>query len=643
MTRSGSGNRYGAMVERYEVTDPKEVLTDDVVEYLRLVFRHYGLAIREVHVKLADRDWQPFPLPPPPPPAQDSPLCSYLRCTEPFAELCVTADRASCCELAMQQPDKPVLWHCPFGLRELGIGFRVARAEIVLRSGDYLEAGDEGLAIRKTLKMLDSHKLGHLRNELLGLLKKQPSRTDSEVWREAESLAALVKLVRNEARAKYERNLERSKEDFIQTVSRRIVPLMTGFTEYERNRLIQEVLGEVVSFFELQACSFYFANADVPEPLALLADRQSSGSPIDPKRLYALLFDQKDPHVGIAQHLTTSDLLQLPGKPSVGCLITYPGNNAGLLAVTLLPDKPLWLDETSLARVTRTLSIPICVASLQAGLQREAEQRRIQARDTAHTVRSVFQGVEGDVQDIRDVLTAAMPDLSASLKEPLEHMEELIGFMSDLLASQDFVLPAQFQKGLRPARLSDKRLVRICHVVTRARDSFQKRCAARFIDIVIHPGVQHLPPVPMDDKVMLLVFVHLLHNALKYSHAGSPDKRRTIDVKGWQGLTKTYVDVADYGLGIHPAEEQTIFEPYVQGSVEDKTRPISGQGIGLAAARAIARLHGGDVVLKRCIAYDRMGGTVPRDTLMLYRPDSGAAADLLQHCLVVFEVFLPKS
>lgn len=80
------------------------------------------------------------------------------------------------------------------------------------------------------------------------------------------------------------------------------------------------------------------------------------------------------------------------------------------------------------------------------------------------------------------------------------------------------------------------------------------------------------------------LFGNLVDNALK--HGG--DARITLS----SGEGIIVVDVQDDGPGIPPDQRESVFEPFVR-----LNEGASGAGLGLAAARSIARAHGGDVVI----------------------------------------------
>lgn len=81
------------------------------------------------------------------------------------------------------------------------------------------------------------------------------------------------------------------------------------------------------------------------------------------------------------------------------------------------------------------------------------------------------------------------------------------------------------------------------------------------------------------------VFTNLVDNALKYG------ERARITLRREDG--QVIVDVEDEGPGVPAAQRETVFEPFVRLN-EEGTR---GAGLGLAAARSIARAHGGDIVI----------------------------------------------
>ncbi len=88
------------------------------------------------------------------------------------------------------------------------------------------------------------------------------------------------------------------------------------------------------------------------------------------------------------------------------------------------------------------------------------------------------------------------------------------------------------------------------------------------------------------------VILNLITNAIKFSPA---DGIVNIDMqRGPQA--SLLISIRDAGIGIKLEDVERVFEPFAQAD-EGLTRQYGGMGLGLAIARKIARLHGGEVTL----------------------------------------------
>lgn len=97
-------------------------------------------------------------------------------------------------------------------------------------------------------------------------------------------------------------------------------------------------------------------------------------------------------------------------------------------------------------------------------------------------------------------------------------------------------------------------------------------------------------PVAAADRDKLTLCLHnLVGNAVKYTPRGGSVRVR---VEAEDGLLR--VDVVDSGIGIAPEEQARVFERFYRAN-DPRLSGITGSGLGLALAREVARLHGGDV------------------------------------------------
>ena len=89
-----------------------------------------------------------------------------------------------------------------------------------------------------------------------------------------------------------------------------------------------------------------------------------------------------------------------------------------------------------------------------------------------------------------------------------------------------------------------------------------------------------------DGRKLARILTNLLTNSVKYTPAGS------VTVRGGQGPTGIFVEVADTGAGIPPARQADVFKEYVRLDSGQE-----GTGLGLAIARRLADLIGGRLTL----------------------------------------------
>ncbi len=94
--------------------------------------------------------------------------------------------------------------------------------------------------------------------------------------------------------------------------------------------------------------------------------------------------------------------------------------------------------------------------------------------------------------------------------------------------------------------------------------------------------------ISADEVRLKQVLYNLLSNAIKFT----PDGKR-IGVEAARDEENVAITVWDEGVGIPPAIQARIFEPYAQA-------PKSGEGtgLGLAIVRRLVELHGGSVLLE---------------------------------------------
>ena len=121
-------------------------------------------------------------------------------------------------------------------------------------------------------------------------------------------------------------------------------------------------------------------------------------------------------------------------------------------------------------------------------------------------------------------------------------------------------------------------------VVRRYAEQAQKHGVT--LDVALLPD---LPPVRLCEPFLEDALGRLVENGIKFSHDG--EGRVTVHAQVVGDCVE--IAIVDKGVGIPPAELPRVFDRFYQ--VDRQRMEQQGMGLGLAIARELVRLHGGDI------------------------------------------------
>lgn len=130
-------------------------------------------------------------------------------------------------------------------------------------------------------------------------------------------------------------------------------------------------------------------------------------------------------------------------------------------------------------------------------------------------------------------------------------------------------------------------------MVTGVLDLLQVNAEAKAVRL-IQQVPEDLPPVYADENRVIQIIFNLLHNAVKYTNAG------TITISAYARDGRAYVTVADTGIGMDEEMLQCLFQPYEQAGAEE-TFVEGGFGLGLSISKQLVELHGGEIEVTSAI------------------------------------------
>ncbi len=119
----------------------------------------------------------------------------------------------------------------------------------------------------------------------------------------------------------------------------------------------------------------------------------------------------------------------------------------------------------------------------------------------------------------------------------------------------------------------------------------KERAARNSIALDVHVDPR-IGEILADERKIKQVLLNLLSNAVKFTPEGGK-----ITMSAVMNGKSVEVSVADTGIGIAAADQETVFEEFRQVGT-DYARKREGTGLGLALARRLVELHGGKLSLQ---------------------------------------------
>ncbi|ADE54185.1 sensor histidine kinase [Coraliomargarita akajimensis] len=120
-------------------------------------------------------------------------------------------------------------------------------------------------------------------------------------------------------------------------------------------------------------------------------------------------------------------------------------------------------------------------------------------------------------------------------------------------------------------------------------------CADKQIDFSAQLCENCPKSVFTDYAYLRRVLLHLIENAVKFTREGSVVFRTQFYPQ--ESAYRLIFEIEDTGIGIHSDELERVFDPFYQSDDSD-SRSHEGGGLGLAIARSVAEMLGGELTVE---------------------------------------------
>jgi heavy metal sensor kinase len=206
-----------------------------------------------------------------------------------------------------------------------------------------------------------------------------------------------------------------------------------------------------------------------------------------------------------------------------------------------------------------------------------AEIRRF-AADAAHELRTPLTVLRGGIE-VALRAERSSDEYRRVLRSSLEEVERLIRLAEDLL------LLSRFASGVPPPRAR----VDLEPLVLDVLDTGARLGHARGVTVRLDEAAP--AAVIGDEGALRRAILNLVDNAVKYTAAGGKVELALSRANG-----QAVVAVRDTGIGIDPADRDTVFQPFVRLDAA-RASDGGGTGLGLPIARSIVEAHGGTLTV----------------------------------------------
>jgi len=200
--------------------------------------------------------------------------------------------------------------------------------------------------------------------------------------------------------------------------------------------------------------------------------------------------------------------------------------------------------------------------------------RRDLVANVSHELRTPISALQAVLENLVDGVEPADPETLRTMLRQTERLGALVAQLLDLSRLESGAVPLQRQTFDLAALLEDA--------------AGETRLRITDVDVAVSvepPGAT----ADGDPERVHQVVANLLDNALRYSPAGG-----TVDLRGTRTRSSVTIEVCDEGPGISEEEKTRVFERFYRADPARSSKD-GGAGLGLAIARWIVDLHGGEI------------------------------------------------
>jgi signal transduction histidine kinase len=200
--------------------------------------------------------------------------------------------------------------------------------------------------------------------------------------------------------------------------------------------------------------------------------------------------------------------------------------------------------------------------------------RRELVANVSHELRTPITALQAVLENLVDGVEPADPEILRTMLRQVERLGALVAQLLDLSRLESGAVPLQ------------RRSFQLGPLLEDAAGETRLRTTDVGVSVTVEPPGA---TADGDPERVHQVVANLLDNAVRYSPAGG-----TVQVRASRSRGGVTIEVCDDGPGIPPEDAGKVFERFYRADAA-RSSTEGGAGLGLAIARWIVDLHGGEI------------------------------------------------
>jgi signal transduction histidine kinase len=216
--------------------------------------------------------------------------------------------------------------------------------------------------------------------------------------------------------------------------------------------------------------------------------------------------------------------------------------------------------------------------AMAAELAEVDRMRRDLVANVSHELRTPITALQAGLENLVDGVEPPGPEQLRTMLRQVERLGRLVAQLLDLSRLESGAIPLQ------------RRPFEVRPVLEDAVDESRLHAPGVEVSVAVsEPGLA----ADGDPERVHQVLANLLENAVRHSPAGG-----RVEVSARSEKGRIAIEVCDEGPGIPEEEANRVFERFYRADTA-RSSSHGGAGLGLAIARWIVDLHGGDIRAER--------------------------------------------